>query len=227
MRSPIHAVVFDLDDTLYAERDYVRSGYRATAEHVRRATGRSEAFEDWLWERFERGQAGGALDALEEHFSLGLGPDGAAELVRVYREHRPAIEPRCGAVELLRRLGEHYRLGLLSDGYLPAQRLKLDALGIAPLLDAVVLTEEMGRAFWKPAPEGYAAVRDRLDAADEQCVYVGDNPAKDFVTPNRMGWLTVQLVCEGQVHSAKPAPDGGDAQVAIASLEELDGVLGR
>ena len=30
----IHAVVFDLDDTLYLERYYVRSGYRAVAEHL-------------------------------------------------------------------------------------------------------------------------------------------------------------------------------------------------
>ena len=27
-------VVFDLDDTLYAERDYVLSGYGAVAEHL-------------------------------------------------------------------------------------------------------------------------------------------------------------------------------------------------
>jgi len=222
----MQAVVFDLDDTLYAERDYVRSGYRAAAEHIRHTTGRTEPFEDWLWRRFEAGRAGGAFDALDEHFSLGLGEPGVGELVRVYREHSPAIEPRPGAIDVLRRLSERYRLGLLSDGYLPAQRLKLDAVGIEPLLGAVVFTEELGRAYWKPAPEGYVAVRDALGAADEACAYVGDNPAKDFVAPNRMGWLTVQLVCEGQVHSAKPAPDGGEPRVVIASLKELEGVLG-
>jgi len=220
MNAAPQAVVFDLDDTLYAERDYVRSGYRAVAEHLRRQTGRTEPFEDWLWRRFEAGQAGGALDALDEHFSLSLGPEGLAGLVGVYREHRPLIAPRPGAPEVLRRLGRRFRLGLLSDGYLPAQRLKLDALGIAPLLDAVVMTEEMGREFWKPAPEGYAAVRDMLGAADERCVYVADNPAKDFVAPNRMGWRTVQLVCAGQIHSAKYAPEGGQPQVVVGSLEE-------
>jgi len=227
MKAALQAVVFDLDDTLYAERDYVRSGYRAVAEHLRRATGRTDPFENWLWRRFESGQAGGALDALDEQFSLGLRAEGIAELVRVYREHRPDIVPRPGAVELLRRLGKRHRLGLLSDGYLPAQRLKLDALGLAPLLDAVVITEEMGRAFWKPAPQGYAAVRDSLGAADEQCAYVADNPAKDFVAPNRMGWLTIQLVCAGQIHSANPAPEGGKPQAVVSSLDEAEGVVGQ
>jgi len=226
MTQHVQAVVFDLDDTLYPEREYVRSGYRAVGEYLRRQTGRTEAFEDWLWRRFESGRAGGAFDAMDEHFSLGLGSDDIVELVGVYRQHRPDIEPRPGAVELLRRLGKTRKLGLLSDGFLPAQRLKLEALGIEVLLDAAVLTEEMGRQFWKPAPEGYQAVRDMLGAADEACAYVGDNPGKDFVTPNRMGWLTVQLVCEGQVHSSNPAPEGGEPRIVVASLTEVEAAVG-
>ncbi len=33
---PLTVAVFDLDDTLVLERDYVRSGFRAVGEHVRR-----------------------------------------------------------------------------------------------------------------------------------------------------------------------------------------------
>ena len=35
-RWPVHTVVFDLDDTLFAERDYVLSGFRAVDEWIRR-----------------------------------------------------------------------------------------------------------------------------------------------------------------------------------------------
>jgi len=82
----ILGVIFDLDDTLVAERDYVRSGYAAVGEHVRRLTGRGERFEEWLWQRFLGGQSEGALDAMNEAFGLRLNGQ-VRELVTVYREH--------------------------------------------------------------------------------------------------------------------------------------------
>jgi len=225
MKPTIQAVVFDLDDTLYAERDYVRSGYRAVARRLRRVLGRDEAFDDWLWRRFEAGCAAGAFDAINEHFQLGLDSRAITELVGVYRSHKPDIRPRPGTVELLGQLGPRCRLGLLSDGFLPAQRLKLDALGLAPMLDAVVMTEEVGRRFWKPAPDGFEAIGDIMDATGECCAYVADNPAKDFLAPNRLGWRSVQLLCPQQIHSANAAPAGGAPQIVIASLDELEAAL--
>ncbi len=225
MTPRIQAVVFDLDDTLYAERDYIRSGYRAVCRSLQRTLERDDAFDDWLWRRFESGRAGGAFDALNEHFQLGLDAGAIVQLVGVYRDHAPDIHPRPGAAELLDRLHSKCRLGLLSDGFLPAQRLKLDALHLAPKFDAVVFTEDMGRQCWKPAPDGFEAIRAMLDVPHEACAYVGDNPAKDFAGPNRLGWRSIQLLCAGQVHSAKAAPDRGKALTVIKSLEELEAVL--
>jgi len=219
------AVVFDLDDTLYAERDYVRSGYRAVAEHLRRRLGRPEAFDDWLWQRFCAGTSAGALDALNAAFALGLDAGQIAELVAVYRGHTPTLRPRDGAIELLEQLGESYRLALLSDGFLPAQRLKLDALGLGRFFEAIVFTEEMGRDCWKPSPAGYEAARQRLGVPHEACAYVGDNPAKDFLAANRLGWQTIRLLCDGQVHAGEPAPAGGEPHVVIRRLDELPDAL--
>ena len=155
----IRAVVLDLDDCLYPERQYVRGGYGAAARHLR-SLGYEGPFETWLWSRFLRGEGGGAFDALNAAFALGLSPDRLEQLVRVYREHVPSIRPRGGMIELLGRLHEHFRMGLLSDGYLPAQRLKLAALKIERFFDAVVLTEELGRGAWKPSPVGFEAIRE-------------------------------------------------------------------
>ena len=224
-RSDIAAVVFDLDDTLYAERDYVRSGYRAVGAILRERLGRAEAFEDWLWRRFCDGRAAGALDALNAEFHLDRTDEQIRELVDVYRRHRPDIRPRAGVKDALASLRRRCRLALLSDGFLPAQRLKLDALGLAGLFEAVVFTEEMGRDCWKPSPAGFQAVRDRLDVPHERCAYVGDNLAKDFLAPNALGWRTVRLACEGQVHAHQPAPDGGAPDVTVADLAEVEEAL--
>jgi len=221
----INAVIFDLDDTLYPERQYVRSGYTAIATHLRGALGREERFEQWLWDRFTRGETTNAFDALNEHFQLDLPKERILELVTIYRGHTPEIRPYEGIRELLNGLRGSYKLGLLSDGFLPAQRIKLEALKVEPFFDAVVFTEEMSRECWKPSPAGFERIAELLDTPHESCAYVSDNPAKDFVAPNALGWATIQYVHPDQVHSGKSAPPGGAPQVVIHRLDELTQVL--
>jgi len=214
----LRAVVFDLDDTLYPERQYVRSGYRAVAEHLRgRADRRSNGRpggdlqdpEGWLWNRFLCGRTAGAFDEMNERFHLGLSAAGVRELVEVYRTHRPDVQPYPGTAELLGRLHEGYRLGLLTDGFLPAQQLKLEVLALERFFDGAVFTEALGRQAWKPSVEGFEAIRERLDVPHDRCAYVADNPAKDFVAPNGLGWRTVQFLQPGQFHAGNPPCEGG------------------
>ena len=213
----IRAVVFDLDDTLYLERDYVRSGYHAVADALRERLAVNEPFEDWLWRRFRSGRASGAFDALSEQFGLDLSADQVRELVTVYRGHRPDIHAAREVVSVLQELRGRFDLGVLSDGFLPAQRLKLDALRLSAYFQAVVFTEELGRECWKPSEAGFSAVADALDATHASCAYVGDNPVKDFIAPNRLGWLTVRLRQPGQVYADIDPPPGGEPAVTVTS----------
>lgn len=252
---PPQAVVFDLDDTLFLERDYVRSGFRAVSEHLRRAMGRGDDFAGWMWAEFLAGRRERVFDRLVEHFGLGLGamlprcprkhvfrrpPAGGhasandaawhpavGELVEVYRNHRPKISPCPGVVEVLdalRRAG--WRVGLLTDGFLPAQQYKVDALGLAGRFDAIVFTESLGRDAWKPSPRGFERMEEMLGVPPEACAYVADNPAKDFVAGNRRGWMTLQWRREGQVHADNPAPPGGEPQHVVRTDAELLDALG-
>jgi putative hydrolase of the HAD superfamily len=221
----MQAVVFDLDDTLYPERDYVRSGYAAVAEHLRRRFGRNELFEDWLWARFCRHTAAGAFDALNQRFALGLQGVEIDELVQVYRQHVPSIRPYPGVADMLSVLHARYQLGLLTDGYMPAQRLKLDALKLGRFFDMLVFTEEMGRDSWKPAADGFERIAESLQTPHRVCCYVGDNPAKDFVAPNRLGWRTVQMFHPGQTHAQKPPAEGGQPQYIARLTRDLLRIL--
>ena len=217
----IQAVVFDLDDTLYPERDYVRSGYRAVQRAVREQFGGDEPIADWLWRRFCAGQAAGALDAMDEQFALGLGREGVGQLVNDYRRHVPDIRPYPDVGELLATLKETCALGLLSDGFLPAQRLKLEAIGLEGVFEAVVFTEEMGRDKWKPSPAGFERIAELLATPHPACAYVSDNPSKDFLAPNALGWRTVQFLRDGQIHAHKPAPPNGGPQIVVRNAQQL------
>ena len=225
----IRAVVFDLDDTLYLERHYVRSGFSAVGgflrEKLSRRPGRG-TFEDWMWRRFLAGRREKMFDALSRRFRLGLGRRGVAELVEVYRGHCPAIRPCRGVEELLAELRrKRLRLGLLTDGFLPAQRIKLRALALERHFHAAVFTERLGRGAWKPSPRGFELIHSKLSVPHAACAYVADNPAKDFLPANRLAWLTVQWRRRGQIHADNLAPQGGRPQRVVRSGPQLLRIL--
>jgi len=214
----IQAVVFDLDDTLYSERDYVRSGYRAVAAAM---SPEASAVAAWMWRRFRHGRTERMFNAAAAAFGLPDDPETIARWVACYRQHRPRIAPHADVVEVLDALRGRVKLGLLSDGFLPAQALKLDALGLRERFDAIVFTEAMGRDCWKPSPAGFERIAAKLGVPHAACAYVADNPAKDFVAPNALGWLTIQWRRDGQVHADAPAADGGTARIVVADAAAL------
>ena len=213
----IQAVILDLDDTLYPERQYVRSGYAAVCEHLRTVMGKDGPFEQFLWDRFCRGESAGAFDELSATYNLGLGGGDIGKLVEVYRTHQPDIQPYESIPDLLALLQGRFKLGLLSDGFLLGQQLKLEALELRRFFEEVVFTDQMGRDAWKPSPAGFERIAELLGEAHEACAYVADNPGKDFLAPNGLGWLTIQYRQPGQLHADKPAPQGGEP-AAVASL---------
>ncbi|MFA6132872.1 MAG: HAD family hydrolase [Phycisphaerae bacterium] len=221
----LQVVVFDLDDTIYPEAQYVRSGYAAVARFLRERLGRAERFEEYLWDRFQAGTSRNALDTLNEQFHLGLDKAGIDELVTVYRNHRPTIAAFPGMVDLLELLRGRYRLAMLSDGFLPAQEYKIHALAIEPFFEYVLLTEKLGRDFWKPSPVPFRKLSEDMGVQADACLYVADNPTKDFLAPNQLGWRTLQALQPGQIHADLPAPPGGRPQCVVKSLDELAAAL--
>ncbi len=214
-------VVFDIDDTLYPERQFVRSGYAAVGEYLRDKLGRDETFEAWLWQRFQRGDSTGAFDALNEHFQLGLSRDDIQACVQHYRSHRPEIDPYPGMAELLQQLGASCRLAVISDGPSKVQRQKLAAMGLAERFELVLVSEDFEPTAGKPDRRMFELTAERLAAEHGHCAYIGDNLSKDFVAPNALGWLSVYYRREGQVHAGKAAPPGGEPTVTVENNAEL------
>lgn len=176
---------------------------------------------EWLWRRFLAGDSSRAFNALNEEFHLGISDVQIAELIEVYRQHSPEIAPYPGVRETLEALGETVALGLLSDGFLPAQQFKLDALGLESCFDVVLFTEALGRDCWKPSPVGFEAVRKQLQVEHAACAYVADNPSKDFVAPNRLGWRTIQYIRPNQIHASNPPAELGQPQRFVRTDDEL------
>ncbi len=221
------AVVFDLDDTLYPERDFIASGFEAVAAWAegRLGVGCIEGKAE-LMSLFERGIRGDTFD--QWLAARGLAPDKEliATMVRVYREHQPRLRPYAEVSPLLARLRPRYRLGLVSDGPLAMQRRKLAALGLRDEFEAVVLSDEWGPEAWKPSPGPFEEVLERLGVASRRAVYVADNPGKDFLGARRAGMSSVRLRLPlGLYYGREPETPEHAPEIEVGNFAELSEVL--
>jgi putative hydrolase of the HAD superfamily len=155
--------------------------------------------------------------------------DDVQQLHDIYRQHEPSglalFEDGAFALEHYARQGD---IGLITDGHLVMQSAKVRGLGIGPRFRQIIYTDTLapGRSMAKPHPRAFELMRDALGAAGDRFVYIGDNPAKDFVSPNTMGWTSVWVDRPGGIHHGAEQAPGGSPQHTIRSLRQLPEVLG-
>jgi putative hydrolase of the HAD superfamily len=223
----IEAVVFDLDDTLYDEIDYCRSGFRSVSQFLAKSGGilcPTDVF-DCLWRHFSQGNRDRTFNAAMDELGVQFDKRLIAQLVQVYRSHRPDIQLPPESARTLEALKATYTLALLTDGFLPAQRLKVQALGLEPCFSTMVFTEELGRSCWKPSPAGFEWLVEHLGIPANRMVYVADNESKDFIAPNRLGMYTIQIARPNGLHKAPCRLPDAPAKLRIARLSELEPLL--
>lgn len=172
-------IVFDLDDTLYYELDFLQSAYKEIAETLSKEN--ADELHQKMFSMYENKN-----DVFE---FLSLTYDFPKEsLLKIYREHVPNIVLRKGVREILDNLkSKDIKMGLLTDGRSLTQRNKIKALDIENYFEKIIISEEFGSE--KPDEKNYKAFLEQgFDYS-----YIADNPKKDFVTPNSLGWETVMI----------------------------------
>jgi putative hydrolase of the HAD superfamily len=223
----MRAVIFDLDQTLYPESDFVRSGFRAVAAHLAERCGGSaaalaEEMESILWQQGR----GRVFDLLRERHGWGarVAPD---TLLHIYRTHVPVLRMHVDATELLGQL--RVPLGLVTDGHPTAQHGKIAALGLADRFSAIVCTGDLGAHAAKPAATGFRVCLERLGVAPADAAYVGDDAAKDFAAPRGLGMRSVRVVRAIETGFGWfTAGEGTEADLVVEDLREArEFLLGR
>jgi putative hydrolase of the HAD superfamily len=225
----VTTVIFDLDDTLYSEVDYCKSGFAAVAAYLATRPGyptHSQLY-DAFWQQFTAGNYGYAFNAVLSQFNLLCNQPVIDELISVYRNHKPTLALPSASKAILDLLSHKYDLALLTDGFLPAQRFKVEALGIGHYFRCIVYTEELGRDFWKPSPAGFVKIISTLAAEPKACVYIADNLVKDFIAPNKLGFKTVHLRTPDAIHKfTAPGPEALP-QFTLTSIDDVPALLER
>jgi putative hydrolase of the HAD superfamily len=187
------AIVFDLDDTLYPYRAFVRSGFRAVACRLAAERGlQPAAVLRALRRALTSGQRGYELQALCDRFELPASL--VTSLADLIREHPPSLRLPRESLQVLRTLRTKWQLGVLTNGVPHIQRRKVEALGIGDLVDAVVFATECGDGNGKPAASAFRAALDRLNVDAASAVCVGDDPRTDIEGAAAVGMKTIHVM---------------------------------
>ena len=191
-------VLFDLDDTLFDHRGASRA---ALAEVHRRHAGGTDfnAFEHHHARILEElhldvlGGRRGLDDARRERFrrlfdAVGIAlPDaGSIDVAAAYRAgYLPSWRAVDGAADLLARVREHARVGVISNNLIEETRDKIAFCRFTPLVDVLVVSGDEGVS--KPDPRIFAIALERLGVTPEAAVMFGDSWTADIAGAARAG----------------------------------------
>ncbi|PIA77472.1 hypothetical protein BFR04_08500 [Gaetbulibacter sp. 4G1] len=183
-------LVFDLDDTLYNEIDFLKSAFSEIALKIGKIVSveSSVVYNQMLACFYNKENV--FEDIINRHnLSISIN-----ELLDIYRNHNPKLELSKDRVEVLNELKcKGIVLGLMTDGRSKQQRSKIEALKLNTWISEILISEEFGTE--KPNINNYKHFENLFGKA--KYYYIGDNVKKDFITPNKLGWVTICLKNNG------------------------------
>lgn len=180
-------IVFDLDDTLYKEINFLKSGYARIALEIKKQICK-DVHDEMLNLYYNKEPV---FDKIKSKYSLSMSIE---EMVNLYRYHKPNINLSKGVIEILNLLRNNkIKLGLITDGRSITQRNKIEALGLIDFFNEVIISEEVQSE--KPNLRNYTLLENKIEG--ENYIYIADNFNKDFISPNFLNWITIGIIDDG------------------------------
>lgn len=188
-------VVFDLDDTLFKEIEYLKTAYSNIAH---------ELWDDEWHVHYIQMLADyyAGVNVFEKicRQRLDVEMRGLLNMYR-YGVHQLTLENDV-SYTLSQLRNEGVILGIVSDGIEVTQLNKIKALGLTRWIDEDYIVINSDPQHYKPDSFGYKCLKDvvatKTGGIELEYTYVGDNPTKDFICPNALGWNTVCLKDDGR-----------------------------
>jgi putative hydrolase of the HAD superfamily len=218
------AALFDLDNTLYPEIEFVKSGFRAVAHYLASRYHLDEdALVEKMQESLQRDGRGKIFDGLLHDLGV-YSEDRLRLLVYLYRSHRPTIHLFDDVSLTLEYLkARNLYLGLVTNGMASVQKRKIAGLGLDSIFDVIVCTDELGKEYWKPSVVPFQVALEWLGISPSEATYIGDDPRVDFVGPNSLGMLTIQIK-RRELQSSRPEASPEHffcAKFVVEGLQEI------
>jgi putative hydrolase of the HAD superfamily len=215
------AVLLDLDNTLYDEHSFVKSGFKAVSKVIAEKFGHSEGdVYRCLWRFFLKVERKQVFTETLRHFGF-YDADIVPELVAVFRNHDPVISVFKGVHNILAALKEEFSLGLITDGKKEVQESKVKALKIHGYFDVITYAEEYGG---KCCSKPFIVTLEKLQVSAQDSVYVDDNPLNGLAVAKELGIRTIRMMRgENKLMVVDAERNSSDSE--ISDLAQLSGII--
>jgi len=216
-------IIFDLDDTLYSEKDFVMSGFHAVSDFLSKKykLDKEEIFET-LRDDFNKGIRKRNFNILLE--KLKIKNQKITELIDIYRYHNPQIFLSSEDERVLEILKRNYRLCLLTDGLKKCQKNKISALKIENFFDKIIINDPHSNID-KTSEKPFYDIINYFNTSPQKFVFVADNPLKDFIIPTKLKMYTIRIYRKDGLYISLKNQENFKPKKEIKSLKELLNIL--
>lgn len=219
----IKLIIFDLDDTLYDEFQFVENGFKEVAKYLSNKYAiHVDELNKAMIELLNEYGRGAIFNKLCEKYNFN---EEIMNLVEIYRNAKGKFKLYEDSREVLKKLRYNYKLGIITDGKASVQWNKIKSLGIENYFDKIIVTDDFGREYWKPHEYSYKKMLEYFQCEPKEAIYIGDNPTKDFIGARKVGLYTVRIVRECGDNMKLKEEKGYEADFTINDLSELIGII--
>lgn len=214
-------IAFDLDDTLYEEITFVKSGLNSVSNYLfKKFSIPIEESTNFLHHELVNGREQ-ILDKLLRKFKL-YSKHEVRKCLSIYRNHYPDIQLIPQANLILERFKD-VSLYVVTDGNKIVQKNKIYALGLPKKIKSYILTSNYGLKNAKPSPHCFMHICKKENVRPSEFIYIGDNPNKDFVGIKPLGFKTIRIL-SGRYKNIKKN-EKYEADLTLNSLAEVTNEL--
>jgi len=218
----IKAIIFDLDDTLYPEEEFVMSGFNSVAKYLAKKYNLSSLkIFNILKSDFKSGIRGRNFTLLLKKLNLPITE--LKKAIIIYRNHQPKIRLYPDVQKILEYLSKNkkIKLGMISDGIVKTQKNKISALKIRKYFKVILLSDRLGVNCRKPDTKPFSVVLNKLGVKPEEAIYIADNPQKDFIGAKKLGIFTVRIKRKDGLYNQVKINNQNKADFTIFNLKDV------
>lgn len=218
----VDVIIFDLDDTLYNEIEFVKSGFSAVSEYLadKFNINQKKIFNSFMKE-LEKNGRGKIFDVVLEKYQIKT-YNNIKKALAIYRTHKPKITLPQQSIQILKHFNS-FPIYIITDGNKIVQSNKIKSLEIEKFVKKVFITHRFGKIHSKPSTYCFEKIAKLEKQSFQNIVYIGDNPHKDFINIKKLGFKTIRIL-NGMFKEIKMEKEY-EADINIQNLNELKNIL--
>lgn len=220
----VKVIVFDLDDTLFDEIEYVKSGFQEVSNYFSNKFKLNQnLLYNFMFQDMEKNGRGKIFDNMLENFKI-YSRKNIQKAILIYRTHKPNIVLAEESIEILNYYnGKKIPLYIITDGNKIVQNNKIEALKVRKYIKKDFITHRYGVKHSKPSTYCFEKIAKLENVDYKDIVYIGDNPNKDFVNIKKMFFRTIRI--KKGMFSNTTKNKEYEAEITISELKELKKIL--